>query len=125
MHYMGARAEIARPPIATEKNDKKSNFISHFYWRSSRAQPRARPCSARQSILLIKEILFDYLIDSVVQKFVKLESVENNGKIENFQKFSNFLTFFNFFDFQQTLLFKFLSYTINQEVKNYLLNQEN
>ena len=104
-----ARAETAPPPIATEKNDKKSNFISHFYWRSARAQPRARPCSACQSILLIKEILFDYLIDSVAQKLVKLESVENNRKIENFQKiqkFSNFLTFFNFFDFQQTLFFQ-------------------
>ena len=127
-----ARAETARPPIATEKNDKKSNFINHFYWRSSRAQPRARPCSARQSILLIKEILFDYLIDSVAQKLVKLESVENNGKIENFQKiqkfskFSNFLTFCNFsIVFNKLYFFKFLSYAINQVVKKYLLDQEN
>ena len=44
-------------------------------------QPRARSCSARQSILLTEEILFDYLIDSVVQKLVKLESVEKGGWI--------------------------------------------
>ena len=72
-----ARAETVPPPIATEKNDKKLKFISHFYWRSARVQPRARPFSARQSILLIKEILFDYLIDSVAQKLEKIESVEN------------------------------------------------
>ena len=80
----------------------------------------------------MKEILFDYLINSVAQKLVKLESVENNGKIENFQKiqkfskFSIFLTFCNFFViFNKLYFFEFLSYAINQVVKKYLLDQEN
>ena len=93
MHYMGARAETAPPPIATEKNDKKSNFMGHFYWRSARAQPRAHPCSARQSILLIKEILFDCLIASVAQKLEKIEFVENPKNLQNVKKFEKFEIF--------------------------------
>ena len=76
-----ARAETAPPPITIEKNDKKLNFISYFYWRSARTQPRARPCSARQSILLIKGILFDYLIASVAQKLTDLAQIEVRAKL--------------------------------------------
>ena len=82
------------------------NQISLFIFIGAQ---RTRLFSARHSILLTEEIVFAYSIDSLAQKLVKLESVENNGKIENFQnfqKFSNFLTFFNFFDFQQTLFFQ-------------------
>ena len=85
------RARKPRPrPLLLRKMTKKSNFISHFYWRSARVQPRARPFSARQSILLIKEILFDYLIDSVAQKLEKIESDENQKKLKNVKKFENF-----------------------------------
>ena len=49
--------------------------------RFARAQPRARPCNARQSILLIKEILFDYLITSVAQKLADLAQIEVRAKL--------------------------------------------
>ena len=78
-----ARAETAHPPIAMMKITKKSHFASHLCWRSARAQPRARPHGARESILLIKEILFDYLIASLAQKLAQIESVENHEKLKN------------------------------------------
>ena len=40
--------------------------------RGFRARNRARPSSAHQSILLIKEMLFDYLIASVAQQLADL-----------------------------------------------------
>ena len=101
-----------------------TNWGCHFHWRSAHVQPRAPPCSARQSIFLINEMLFDYLIDNISQKLVKLESVENNGKKKHFEKFQIFQFFF--FDFQQILFFSYLlSYNINQVVRKYLLDQEN
>ena len=44
---------------------------------AQRAQTRARPHSARQSILLIKEMLFDYLIAILAQKAAFLGLLEN------------------------------------------------
>ena len=49
--------------------------------RFPRAQPHTRACSARQSILLIKEILFDRLIASVAPKLTDLAQIEVNAKI--------------------------------------------
>ena len=48
--------------------------------RFPRAQPRVRPSSASQSILLIKEILFDYLIVNVAQKLIDLAQIEVTEK---------------------------------------------
>ena len=57
-----ARAETAPPPALSQKSDQNHILLMHVFWRAQRAQPRARPCSARQSIFLIKEMLFHYLI---------------------------------------------------------------
>ena len=80
MNYMGAcvvaRAESATPTIAMLKITK--NRISTII---SIGTQRARPYSARQSIFLIKEILFDYLIASVAQKLSDLAKIEVNAKI--------------------------------------------
>ena len=85
MHYMGVRAvacaETALPPIAMLKITKKLHFPSYLCWLSARAQPRMRPFSARQSILLIKEILFDYLIASVAQNLADLAQIEVRAKL--------------------------------------------
>ena len=47
----------------------KLNVIRQFYWHSTRLQPCARPCSARQSILWIKENLFGFLIEVLIKNF--------------------------------------------------------
>ena len=44
--------------------------------RFPRAQPRVRPYGARQSIPLITEMLFDYLIVDVAQKLEKVDALE-------------------------------------------------
>jgi len=58
-----ARAETALPPIIMLEITKKLHFPRYLCWRAADPQPRARPFSARRSILLIKKILFDYLIE--------------------------------------------------------------
>ena len=93
-----ARAETAPPSLLLRKMTK--NQISLFIFIGAQ---RTRLFSARHSILLTEEIVFDYSIDSLAQKLVKLESVENNGKMKNFEKFQIYQFFF--FDFQQTLFF--------------------
>ena len=50
--------------------------MGYIFWRAARAQPRARPSSARQSIVLIMEMIFDYLIASLAQKAEKIQSFE-------------------------------------------------
>ena len=82
-----------------------TNWGCHFHWHSAHVRPRAPPFSARQSIFLIKEMFFDYLIDNIAQKLVKLESVENNGKIENFQNFHFFWHFAIFLWFSTNSIF--------------------
>ena len=69
------------------------NQISLFIFIGAQ---RTRLFSARHSILLTEEIVFDYSIDSLAQKLVKLESVENNGKMKNFEKFQIYQFFFWF-----------------------------
>ena len=66
------------------------------------------------------EIIFDCLIANVAQKFAKIEFVENHEENEkNFQNFSIFAWFST-----NSIFFEVLSYTSNQVVKNYLLDQE-
>ena len=67
---------------------------------------RARPRGARQSIFLIKEILFDYLIDSVAQKLTDLAQIEvearlfkNGGVATNEYTWSTARIKFHFFGF--------------------------
>ena len=42
--------------------------MGYIFWHAARAQPRARPSSARQSIVLIMKMIFDFLIASGSQK---------------------------------------------------------
>ena len=50
--------------------------MGYIFWRAARAQPRVRPSSAHQSIFLIMEMIFDYLIASLAQKSEKIQSFE-------------------------------------------------
>ena len=61
-----------------------------MFWRAARAQVRARSQNARQRILLIKEMIFDYLIAILAQKAEILEKVENWPNFKNSPK-SGFL----------------------------------
>ena len=79
-HYMSARA-VVRALRAKTATSRKSYFWQFFEmdWvgaQFSRAHPRARTHSARQSILLTKEILFDYWIITVSLKLAKICSIE-------------------------------------------------
>ena len=47
-----------------------------LFWRAARAQVRTRTFGARQCILLIQEMLFDYLIAILAQKLEKVDWVE-------------------------------------------------
>ena len=74
-------ARKPRPRPLLLRKMTKNRILSVIFISAQRAQPRARPCSARQSILLIKEILFDYLIASVAQKLTDLAQIEVRTKI--------------------------------------------
>ena len=52
--------------------------------RFPRAQPRARPFSARHCILLITEMLFDYLIAIVALKAAEIGMSQGTTKIDTF-----------------------------------------
>ena len=67
--------------------------MGYIFWRAARAQPRARPSSARQSIVLIMEMIFDYLIASLAQKAEKIQSFEILTFCKKFQKFFKFQKF--------------------------------
>ena len=58
--------------------------MCHIFWRAARAQLRVRPFSARQSILLIKEMLFDYLIAIVSSKAAEIGMSEVTKKMDDF-----------------------------------------
>jgi len=51
-----------------------------------RAHNSARPCSARQSMFLIKEMIFDYLIAILAQKAEKTQPLQILQNLKNFQK---------------------------------------
>ena len=74
---MGADSAGKKNPPNQEKNGPKSDFYQNVYWRAERAQPRARPCSALQSILLTKEMLFDYLVGILAHKSASVGLLEN------------------------------------------------
>ena len=71
------RARKPRPrPVVLEKN-RKFFKLWVTYFGAQRARNRAHaPPSARQSILLIMEMVFDYLIASLAQKSEKIQSFE-------------------------------------------------
>jgi hypothetical protein len=50
--------------------------LTFRFWRAARAQPRVRPYSARQRILLTLEMRFDYQIAILAQKADFLHFVE-------------------------------------------------
>ena len=77
--FLGARALAKSAKKVRILNLSKKAF---FVWCSARAQVRARTFGARQCILLIQEILFDYLIAFLAQTLVKIESGEIASKID-------------------------------------------
>ena len=85
--------------------------MGYIFWRAARAQPRARPSSARQSIVLIMEMIFDYLIASLAQKAEKIQSFEflTILKIlkffEIFEILKNFEIFYKMLKFQTIVFF--------------------
>ena len=83
--------------------------MGYIFWRAARAQPRARPSSARQSIVLIMEMIFDYLIASLAQKAEKIQSFEflTIMKILNFFEIFEILKiFYKMLKFQTIVFFR-------------------
>ena len=70
-----ARGNRASAQSYLKKVENSSYYVSHVL---------ARPFGARQSILLIKEMIFDYLIAILAQKAEKIPSLEI---LQNFKKF--------------------------------------
>jgi len=74
-----------------------------MFWRKTRVQPRARPCSVRQLVFLIKEMIFDFLIailskknEKKIQSFEILQSLKISKKNEKRSKFQIFQKYFGF-----------------------------
>ena len=61
--------------------------MCHMFWYVTRAQPCARPCSARQSFPLIHELIVENLIAILAQKAEKTQSLQI---LENFQNIKFF-----------------------------------
>ena len=86
--------------------------MGYIFWRAARAQPHARPSSARQSIVLIMKMIFDYLIASLAQKAEKIQSFEflTILKIlkffEIFEILKNFEIFYKMLKFQTIVFFR-------------------
>jgi len=72
-----ARLRARQPRIRQVILEKVEN-ISYCVTRcdAQRVQPRARPCGARQSILLIMEMTFDYLIATLDEKAEKIQLLQ-------------------------------------------------
>ena len=83
--------------------------MGYIFWRAARAQPRARPSSARQSIVLIMEMIFDYLIASLAQKAEKIQSFEFLTILKILKFFEIFEIFYKILKFQTIVFFGFLS----------------
>ena len=83
---MRAVARALRAKMCNSQNADFFTFsnLTRAEARFPRAQPRARPFSARQSILLIKEMLFDYLIVIVAIKAAEIGKSEVTTKIDTF-----------------------------------------
>ena len=96
-----ARKPRSRPVILEKSRKLFKLWVTYF--GAQRARNRARASSARQSIVLIMEMIFDYLIASLAQKAEKIQSFE----ILTFcKKFQNFLKFQKFQKFQKFINFK-------------------
>ena len=78
-HTRRARAET----VCEAQYDEFPTFFKYdrAEARFPRAQPRARPSSARQSILLITEMIFDYLIVTVSLKATAIGMSEVAKKV--------------------------------------------
>ena len=102
-----ARALRAKIGIAPQKKSKNRHFLLHVFWRAARAQVRARSQNARQCVLLITKMIFDYLIAILAQKAEILEKVENWPIFKNSSKSAFFGQIFDFFTkFQLFLEFR-------------------
>ena len=88
-----ARAETAPPPGHTWKKWEIHHITLHICWRTT----RARPSNARQSILLITEMIFDYLVAIVAPKAEKIALLKIWKFPEKIQKIWNFSKFFEIF----------------------------
>ena len=87
-----ARAETAPPPGHTWKKWEIHHITVHICWRATRAQPRARPSSAHQSILLIMEIIFDCLIVIISLKATYIPIHFYCMKMKNFSFFQKWFS---------------------------------
>ena len=81
-YQMGVRA--AAHALSGTKDVWEMRFFIIFIMAGAhllRAQPRKPPCDAWQSILLIKEMLFDYLIASAAQKLADIAQIQVRAKL--------------------------------------------
>ena len=90
-----ARKPRLRPAILEKSGKFIILWFTFFKYgraeaRFPRAQPRAHPCSARQWILLIMEMIFDPLIISIALKTMKRHQFEIHQNQKIFQKFWKF-----------------------------------
>ena len=72
--------ENCAPAHRHDEKGQKSHFTSYLFWRASRTHTHTY--SARQSIFLINEMLFGYLIANLAQKLSKIELIENHKKLK-------------------------------------------
>ena len=82
-----ARKPRSRPVILEKSRKLFKLWVTYF------GAQRARPSSARQSIVLIMEMIFDYLIASLAQKAEKIQSFEILTFCKKVQKFLKFQKF--------------------------------
>ena len=74
------RARTPRAPRAIKTLHENAIFYDFQYIRTSTARS-ARTYGACQSIFLIQEILFDYLIATAAQKLTDLAQIEVRAKL--------------------------------------------
>ena len=88
MHHLGARALARALSIQTAALQKLDFRWFLKYGRAEarfpRAQPRARPYSARQSIVLTMRMILNILIVSVALKLAEINRLEVTKKINTF-----------------------------------------
>ena len=102
--------------------------MGHIFWRAACVKPRAHISHVRQSIFLIIEMIFDYMIANVAQKAEKIKVIEIFKKfvIWNFSKFQIFtILFVVFMSFNFMSFHRLYSYRSDQLLKSYLRDQEN
>ena len=90
MHHLGARALARVLSIQTTALQELDFRWFLKYGRAEerfpRAQPRARPCSARQRIFLTIYMLFDYLVAILASKLKNLDKFKVTSNVVFFSE---------------------------------------